>query len=78
MKFDVHRYLLQEKKRGKALDAVANFHLQNGAVCPTIKCDESKPVLPKSCTMSLLMIELYLWQYFSWTQLSFALAQHAC
>lgn len=27
------RYLLQEKKRGKALDSVANFHLQNGAVC---------------------------------------------
>lgn len=26
------RYLLQEKKRGKALDPVANFHLQNGAV----------------------------------------------
>lgn len=28
-----HRYLLLEKKRGKALDSVANFHLQNGAVC---------------------------------------------
>ncbi|OVA09748.1 Malonyl-CoA decarboxylase [Macleaya cordata] len=26
------RYLLQEKKRGKALDTVANFHLQNGAM----------------------------------------------
>lgn len=26
------RYLLREKKRGKALDSVANFHLQNGAV----------------------------------------------
>uniref|UniRef100_A0A0E0M0U9 Malonyl-CoA decarboxylase C-terminal domain-containing protein n=1 Tax=Oryza punctata TaxID=4537 RepID=A0A0E0M0U9_ORYPU len=25
------RYLVREKKRGKALDAVANFHLQNGA-----------------------------------------------
>lgn len=25
------RYLVQEKKRGKALDSVANFHLQNGA-----------------------------------------------
>lgn len=25
------RYLLQEKKRGKALDAVTNFHAQNGA-----------------------------------------------
>uniref|UniRef100_A0A2P2LMM2 Malonyl-CoA decarboxylase-like n=1 Tax=Rhizophora mucronata TaxID=61149 RepID=A0A2P2LMM2_RHIMU len=30
------RYLLQEKKRGKALDSVANFHFQNGAVCLTI------------------------------------------
>ncbi|XP_043690211.1 malonyl-CoA decarboxylase, mitochondrial isoform X1 [Telopea speciosissima] len=26
------RYLFQEKKRGKALDSVANFHLQNGAM----------------------------------------------
>ncbi|XP_020243973.1 malonyl-CoA decarboxylase, mitochondrial [Asparagus officinalis] len=26
------RYVLKEKKRGKALDAVANFHLQNGAM----------------------------------------------
>ncbi|XP_020523376.1 malonyl-CoA decarboxylase, mitochondrial isoform X2 [Amborella trichopoda] len=26
------RYLVREKKRGKALDAVANFHLQNGAM----------------------------------------------
>ncbi|KVI01104.1 Malonyl-CoA decarboxylase [Cynara cardunculus var. scolymus] len=26
------RYLLHEKKRGKALDSVANFHLQNGAM----------------------------------------------
>ncbi|KAF9587559.1 hypothetical protein IFM89_004017, partial [Coptis chinensis] len=26
------RYLLEEKKRGKALDVVANFHLQNGAM----------------------------------------------
>lgn len=26
------RYLVEEKKRGKALDSVANFHLQNGAV----------------------------------------------
>lgn len=30
------RYLLQEKKRGKALDAVANFHLQNGAIIERI------------------------------------------
>ncbi|XP_011002573.1 PREDICTED: malonyl-CoA decarboxylase, mitochondrial-like [Populus euphratica] len=26
------RYLLQEKEGGKALDSVANFHLQNGAM----------------------------------------------
>ncbi|MCO5569120.1 hypothetical protein L7F22_022828 [Adiantum nelumboides] len=26
------RYLLKEKRRGKALDAVTNFHVQNGAV----------------------------------------------
>lgn len=30
------RYLLKEKKRGKALDAVANFHLQNGAIIERI------------------------------------------
>ncbi|KAL6846614.1 hypothetical protein ACP4OV_024062 [Aristida adscensionis] len=30
------RYLAQEKKRGKALDAVANFHLQNGAMIERI------------------------------------------
>ncbi|KAL6207167.1 hypothetical protein ACLB2K_024412 [Fragaria x ananassa] len=30
------RYLLQEKKRGKALDFVANFHLQNGAMVERI------------------------------------------
>ncbi|KAK8992202.1 hypothetical protein V6N11_048293 [Hibiscus sabdariffa] len=30
------RYLLQEKKRGKALDSVANFHLQNGAMVQRI------------------------------------------
>lgn len=30
------RYLLKEKKRGKALDVVANFHLQNGAMVERI------------------------------------------
>ncbi|KAG0482053.1 hypothetical protein HPP92_010137 [Vanilla planifolia] len=30
------RYLLNEKKRGKALDPVANFHLQNGATLENI------------------------------------------
>ncbi|KAK6133279.1 hypothetical protein DH2020_032942 [Rehmannia glutinosa] len=29
---DAAEYLLQEKKRGKALDSVGNFHLQNGAM----------------------------------------------
>jgi malonyl-CoA decarboxylase len=33
---DFDRYLLQEKKRGKALDSVANFHLQNGAMVERI------------------------------------------
>lgn len=28
----LHRYLLQEEESGKALDSVANFHLQNVAV----------------------------------------------
>ncbi|KAL1219276.1 hypothetical protein V5N11_028898 [Cardamine amara subsp. amara] len=30
------RYLLQEKKRSKALDSVANFHLQNGVMVERI------------------------------------------
>lgn len=30
------RYLFKEKKRGKALDPVANFHLQNGAIIERI------------------------------------------
>jgi Malonyl-CoA decarboxylase C-terminal domain len=27
------RYLVQEKKRSRALDDVANFHVRNGAIC---------------------------------------------
>ncbi|XP_072992438.1 uncharacterized protein [Typha latifolia] len=36
MILDSSIYLLEEKKRGKALDAVANFHLQNGAMIERI------------------------------------------
>ncbi|KAE8673455.1 Malonyl-CoA decarboxylase family protein isoform 2 [Hibiscus syriacus] len=44
------RYLLQEKKRGKALDSVANFHLQNGAMVQRINwmADRSEKALSQS------------------------------
>ncbi|KAM5588791.1 hypothetical protein ABKV19_006980 [Rosa sericea] len=44
------RYLLQEKKRGKALDSVANFHLQNGAMVERINwmADRSEKGLHQS------------------------------
>ncbi|KAF5180994.1 Malonyl-coa decarboxylase [Thalictrum thalictroides] len=44
------RYLLQEKKRGKALDAVANFHLQNGAMVERLNwmADQSEKGLCQS------------------------------
>lgn len=44
------RYLLQEKKRGKALDAVANFHLQNGAMVERLNwmADRSEKGLSQS------------------------------
>ncbi|KAG6641773.1 malonyl-CoA decarboxylase, mitochondrial isoform X2 [Carya illinoinensis] len=44
------RYLLQEKKRGKALDSVANFHLQNGAMIERINwmADRSEKGLRQS------------------------------
>ncbi|XP_028792818.1 malonyl-CoA decarboxylase, mitochondrial isoform X2 [Neltuma alba] len=44
------RYLLQEKKRGKALDSVANFHLQNGAMIERINwmADRSEKGLSQS------------------------------
>ncbi|CAF1742073.1 unnamed protein product [Brassica oleracea var. botrytis] len=40
----LHRYLLQEEKRGKTLDSVANFHLQNVAMVERINwmADRSK------------------------------------
>ncbi|CAN8308428.1 unnamed protein product [Cochlearia groenlandica] len=45
------RYLLQEKKRGKALDSVANFHLQNGAMVERINwmADISEKGIHQSC-----------------------------
>ncbi|BAT87496.1 uncharacterized protein HKW66_Vig0069430 [Vigna angularis] len=44
------RYLLKEKKRGKALDSVANFHLQNGAMVERINwmADRSEKGLSQS------------------------------
>ena len=31
-----YRYILQEKKRGAALNPVTNFHVRNGAVSSTL------------------------------------------
>ncbi|GFQ02873.1 malonyl-coa decarboxylase mitochondrial [Phtheirospermum japonicum] len=44
------RYLLHEKKRGKALDSVGNFHLQNGAMIGRINwmADRSEKGLKQS------------------------------
>ncbi|KAM0896692.1 hypothetical protein ACQ4PT_023019 [Festuca glaucescens] len=44
------RYLAREKKRGKALDAVANFHLQNGAMIERINwmADQSEKGIEQS------------------------------
>ncbi|KAL0407238.1 UNVERIFIED_CONTAM: Malonyl-CoA decarboxylase, mitochondrial [Sesamum latifolium] len=44
------KYLLQEKKRGKALDSVGNFHLQNGAMVGRINwmADRSEKGLRQS------------------------------
>ncbi|KAL2341323.1 hypothetical protein Fmac_009263 [Flemingia macrophylla] len=67
------RYLLQEKKRGKALDSVANFHLQNGAMVERINwmADLSEKGLSQSGGMMvnyvyrLDHIEEYAHSYFS-------------
>ncbi|KAM1347906.1 hypothetical protein ACFX2H_036781 [Malus domestica] len=67
------RYLLQEKKRGKALDSVANFHLQNGAMVERINWmgDRSEKGLHQSGGMMvnyvyrLGQIEDYAHSYFS-------------
>ncbi|KNA10935.1 hypothetical protein SOVF_139760 [Spinacia oleracea] len=47
------RYLLQEKKRGKALDAVANFHLQNGVMVESLNwmADRSEKGLSQSSSI---------------------------
>ncbi|GMH05283.1 hypothetical protein Nepgr_007123 [Nepenthes gracilis] len=44
------RYLLKEKRRGKALDSVANFHLQNGAIIERLNwmADRSEKGLAQS------------------------------
>ncbi|KAJ0965467.1 hypothetical protein J5N97_026605 [Dioscorea zingiberensis] len=44
------RYLLKERKRGKALDPVANFHLQNGAMIERINwmADQSEKGIQQS------------------------------
>ncbi|KAL5773244.1 hypothetical protein ACOSP7_012843 [Xanthoceras sorbifolium] len=67
------RYLLQEKKRGKALDSVANFHLQNGAMVERINwmADKSEKGLHQSAGIMvnyvyrLENIEEYAVSYFS-------------
>ncbi|OMO52512.1 Malonyl-CoA decarboxylase [Corchorus capsularis] len=67
------RYLLQEKKRGKALDSVANFHLQNGAMVQRINwmADRSEKGLCQSAGIMVNYvyrpenIEEYAQSYFS-------------
>nr|GEU84092.1 malonyl-CoA decarboxylase, mitochondrial isoform X1 [Tanacetum cinerariifolium] len=67
------RYLLREKKRGKALDSVANFHLQNGAMMGRLNwmADRSEKGLNQSGGImvnyiySLEHIEDYAQAYFS-------------
>lgn len=67
------RYLLREKKRGKALDSVANFHLQNGAMIGRLNwmADRSEKGLSQSGGImvnyiySLEHIEDYAQAYFS-------------
>ncbi|XP_071742559.1 uncharacterized protein [Rutidosis leptorrhynchoides] len=67
------RYLLNEKKRGKALDSVANFHLQNGAMIGRLNwmADQSVKGLSQSGGImvnyiySLEHIEDYAQAYFS-------------
>ncbi|GMI77502.1 hypothetical protein like AT4G04320 [Hibiscus trionum] len=67
------RYLLLEKKRGKALDSVANFHLQNGAMVQRINwmADRSDKGLSQSAGIMVNYvyrpenIEEYAQSYFS-------------
>lgn len=67
------RYLVQEKKRGKSLDSVANFHLQNGAMVERINwmADTSEKGLNQSAGIMVNYvyrvenIEEYAQSYFS-------------
>ncbi|KAJ4842758.1 hypothetical protein Tsubulata_013379 [Turnera subulata] len=67
------RYLVQEKKRGKALDSVANFHLQNGAMIERVNwmADRSEKGLRQSAGIMVNYvyrvenIEEYAQSYFS-------------
>jgi hypothetical protein len=43
------RYIYKEKKRGKALDAVTNFHVRNGAVsCCVDRVDQCRSAFPSN------------------------------
>ncbi|KAL2996785.1 hypothetical protein AAZX31_09G006900 [Glycine max] len=78
------RYLLQEKKRGKALDSVANFHLQNGAMVERINwmADRSDKGLSQSggimvnYVYRLDHIEEYAHSYFSNAEIHASSALH--
>ncbi|XP_061340765.1 uncharacterized protein LOC133287219 isoform X2 [Gastrolobium bilobum] len=80
------RYLLQEKKRGKALDSVANFHLQNGAMIERINwmADRSEKGLSQSggimvnYVYSLEHIEEYAHSYFSNGEIHASSDLHRC
>ncbi|KAL2603388.1 hypothetical protein AAZV13_09G006300 [Glycine max] len=78
------KYLLQEKKRGKALDSVANFHLQNGAMVERINwmADRSDKGLSQSggimvnYVYRLDHIEEYAHSYFSNAEIHASSALH--
>ncbi|KAK7303343.1 hypothetical protein RJT34_14246 [Clitoria ternatea] len=80
------RYLLQEKKRGKALDSVANFHLQNGAMVERINwmADRSEKGLSQSggimvnYVYRLEHIEEYAQSYFSDGKIQASSDLHRC
>ncbi|CAK9311667.1 unnamed protein product [Citrullus colocynthis] len=71
------RYLVEEKKRGKALDSVANFHLQNGAMIERLNwmADRSEKGLLQSggimvnYVYRMEKIEEYAHSYFSTGQI---------
>ncbi|XP_027359608.1 malonyl-CoA decarboxylase, mitochondrial isoform X2 [Abrus precatorius] len=80
------RYLLQEKKRGKALDSVANFHLQNGAMVERINwmADRSEKGLSQSggimvnYVYRMEHIEEYAHSYFSSGEIHTSSDLHHC